>query len=460
MAGPGRALPALVKAALRQEVGFRCPVEGCGSPYLTWYHFDPRWHVEAHHRPEGMIALCREHADKAAHGAFTDDQLRQLKREGRARAANVRGRFEWMRRDLLAVVGGNFFHNPRVIFQIGDIPCIWFNRDEAGYLLLNFRMPTTSGQPRIQIDDNFWSASPEVGDLVCPPTGKFLEVKYSNGDRFQARFFIVDSLASLDERYPPHAPRAWYGELQFPLTVVELWETAADTNIEFGPRFTRIGGGQIVDCFISGGEGPAFRLDVTPDQLASLFPDQGRPFASQLRDVSADSGTSVRGTGVSELIRQVEVTRTAADKGKALEILMVELFEQVPGFSLHKSNVRTETEEIDLVVLNGSPDPVFCKDGPLVLVECKNWSKKPGRPEFSVLEGKIRNRHDRCTVAFLISWSGFSETTWREALRVSREKYVIVCLTGKEVRDAALAGTFPALLRQATLDALTKWSRP
>jgi hypothetical protein len=26
---------------LRQEVGFRCPVDDCGNPYLTWHHFDP-----------------------------------------------------------------------------------------------------------------------------------------------------------------------------------------------------------------------------------------------------------------------------------------------------------------------------------------------------------------------------------------------------------------------------------
>ena len=41
---------------LRREVGFGCPV--CRSPFLTWHHFDPPYHVEEHWRHEGMIALC------------------------------------------------------------------------------------------------------------------------------------------------------------------------------------------------------------------------------------------------------------------------------------------------------------------------------------------------------------------------------------------------------------------
>jgi hypothetical protein len=55
-----------------------------------------------------MIALCLDHAARADAGAFTNDQLRTLKREGRDRATAIRGRFDWMRRDLLAVVGGKF----------------------------------------------------------------------------------------------------------------------------------------------------------------------------------------------------------------------------------------------------------------------------------------------------------------------------------------------------------------
>lgn len=55
-------------------------------------------------------------------GAFTNEQLRTIKREGSAKAEAIRGRFDWMRRDLLAVVGGNFYHRCPVILQLGNRP--------------------------------------------------------------------------------------------------------------------------------------------------------------------------------------------------------------------------------------------------------------------------------------------------------------------------------------------------
>jgi hypothetical protein len=270
--GPGREVRERVKTALRQEVGFCCPVQGCGSPYLTWHHFDPPWRVEHHHRPEGMIALCRPHADKADHGSFTDDQLRELKQLGRARAAMARGQFDWMRRDLLAVVGGNFYYETPVIFQVGNTPCIWFERDEDGYLLLNFKMPTIGGRPRAQIERNFWNVSPAVEEVICPPSGRLIEVAYPNGDKFRAEFFDADSPSALDKRYTRRGRRDWYTSVRFPLTVVELWETAAGTNIEFGPKSSLIGNNRMIDCF-AGHCAVAIQLEVNPSQLSKLFPN-------------------------------------------------------------------------------------------------------------------------------------------------------------------------------------------
>src|SRR5260370_32940636 len=117
MAGPGRDPYERVKSELRQEVGFCCPVNGCGSPYLTWHHFDPPWRIEHHHRPDGMIALCRPHADKADYLSFTDDQLRALKREWRAGPAQARRRVASVRQDLLEVVDATLYYEVPVIFH-------------------------------------------------------------------------------------------------------------------------------------------------------------------------------------------------------------------------------------------------------------------------------------------------------------------------------------------------------
>jgi hypothetical protein len=283
MPDPGRTPPRATLRALRQEVGFCCPVLGCGSPYLTWHHFDPPWRVEHHHRPEGMIALCREHADQADNDAFTDDQLRELKRVGKARAQEVRGRFNWMRQDLLAVVGGNFYYRQPVIFEIGNVRCIWFDRDDEGYLLLNFRMPTIAGRPRAEIERNSWMVSPAVNEVVCPPSGRLVEVSYHNGDKFRAEFFNIASPGDFESRYPEVKARPWLREIEFPLTVAELWETAAETPIEFGPTFSRVPRWMSSGGFFRENNGAAIHLSASEAELALLFPEENKTYVQ--RDV-------------------------------------------------------------------------------------------------------------------------------------------------------------------------------
>jgi len=126
-----------------------------------------------HHNPDGMIALCGEHHDKADAGAFTREQLGRMKQDGRAHAAEVRGRFEWMRRELLGVVGGSFYHETPILVQFRDEPMIWFNRDESGYLLLNVRMLTASKEPRLRVEDNYWitRGNPETSNVRHPASG-------------------------------------------------------------------------------------------------------------------------------------------------------------------------------------------------------------------------------------------------------------------------------------------------
>ena len=172
-----RTPPLEVRRQLRKEVGFGCPVEGCGNPYLSWHHFDPPWHVREHHNPTGMIALCAEHHAKADAGVFTVEQLRELKLKGRSHAPEVRGRFEWMRRKLLAVVGGNFYFETPVILKFRDRPIIWFSRDSEGYILLNVQMLTTSNEPRAHIEENFWLLRGDPTDVESPPHGKLLSIE-------------------------------------------------------------------------------------------------------------------------------------------------------------------------------------------------------------------------------------------------------------------------------------------
>jgi hypothetical protein len=267
-----RTPPSRVLRQLRKEVRFGCPVDDCGSPYLTWHHFDPPWSEERHHRPGGMIALCREHADKADHGAFTIKQLQHLKTSADEKPrADVGGRFDWMRRDLLAVVGGNFYYRCPVVLEFGDYRSIWFNRDDDGYLLLNFSMPSLAGDLRARIEDNFWTVTTTAEEVVCPPSGRLVEVTYANGDRFRAEFFTADTNDDLLTRYPVAVLDRTHSDIAFPLTIVELWETAAGTSLEFGPHESRIGGFRITGSLMTDMGGAAIHVGVSPAELADLF---------------------------------------------------------------------------------------------------------------------------------------------------------------------------------------------
>jgi hypothetical protein len=265
--------PITVVRQLRKEVGFRCPVAECGNPYLTWHHFDPPWRDEEHHRPQGMIALCLDHARRADGGAFTNDQLRTLKAEGASRAAAIQGHFDWMRRELLAVIGGSFYYRTPVILQLGNRPAVWFNRDDEGYLLLNFWMPTASGEERARILDNWWVVPPDVDDLECPPTGRRIHVHYPNGDDLRVEFFDIPSADDLRRRYPEAEVLERVDTVTFPITGVELWETATGMPIELGPKVTRIGGIQIVGGWMEAGR-VAIQLGLEPGVGGRAFHDE------------------------------------------------------------------------------------------------------------------------------------------------------------------------------------------
>ena len=57
----------------------------------------------------------------------------------------------------------------------------------------------------------------------------------------------------------------------------------------------------------------------------------------------------------------------------------------VRGFGGVSTRRRSDLEEIDLVIPNESPDPVWQKEGSYLLGECKNWSSRVGRDEFDAV---------------------------------------------------------------------------
>jgi len=235
-----RTPPNDVIRALRTEVGFGCPVPNCGNPYLEWHHFDPPFAIESHHRPEGMIALCAEHHKKADAGAYTVEQLREFKLN-RTNAERVRGTFDWLRNDLLAVVGGIFYHETLRVLVVDGQEIVWFNRDADGYLRLNIRVPSLTAESRAIIEDNVWSNIGTPVDLRSPPSGKSLEIRYASGDRLSVEFLEIESRDTLYARYRSEILRD-RTTLKLPITVVEVTLNIAGTEVTLAANGTSLPG--------------------------------------------------------------------------------------------------------------------------------------------------------------------------------------------------------------------------
>lgn len=147
------------------------------------------------------------------------------------------------------------------------------------------------------------------------------------------------------------------------------------------------------------------------------------------------------------LLQAVETSTDAVTKGAALEGLVTALLKGIPGFEIQKG-VRTMTEEIDVKVLNSHPDPRW-RDTPIILFECKNWSKVCGKNEVALFERKLENRRGRARLGFLISWGGFARTAPQELLRGSRGNTQIALLTADHLRTAVEHNDILPVLRDA-----------
>ncbi len=123
-------------------------------------------------------------------------------------------------------------------------------------------------------------------------------------------------------------------------------------------------------------------------------------------------------------------------KGKALETLIATLFSSVEGFVEHERNVKTKTEEIDIVFRNESQHPFWQKESGLVLIECKNWlSTRVGKDEFVIFKEKLENRVGRCRLGFLICTEDFADTITREMLRSSKDDFLVVPINGNKLQQ-------------------------
>ncbi|MBO1765776.1 hypothetical protein [Allobranchiibius sp. GilTou38] len=198
-----------------------------------------------------MIALCSNHAAKADGDYYEAEYLSELKRASSLQQRETSGAFDYMRRDLIVFIGSQLFYDCETLVQINGERCVYFNRDDDGYLLLNFKMPSLTGSPRAWLEDNVWTVDPGANSVECPPRGRHLKVHFANGDMFYIEFRDVNTEDDFVQLHPDHAHIA--NMFTFPATIASLYERSQNGIIEFGQDETKfqtnkIVGGAIIDC--------------------------------------------------------------------------------------------------------------------------------------------------------------------------------------------------------------------
>ncbi|MCP3942536.1 MAG: hypothetical protein GY710_13760 [Desulfobacteraceae bacterium] len=169
-------IPADVRKTLRTETNFGCPVDGCGSPYLSYHHFDPPYHVKKHNNPEGMIALCLHHHKQADVGTYTNEQLFELKKDPYLKQGDtIEGEFNWRRKDILINAGSNIYCGPQMIYLTKDEPLFWLSTDENSHVVLNLDIKDDSGEIIFSMRENDWIITSDLKNIECIPSGKSLK---------------------------------------------------------------------------------------------------------------------------------------------------------------------------------------------------------------------------------------------------------------------------------------------
>lgn len=121
---------------------------------------------------------------------------------------------------------------------------------------------------------------------------------------------------------------------------------------------------------------------------------------------------------------------TAHARGRRLEGLLAFMFGQVKGLRVVDTNLRTATEEIDLVLqTDREVDAPWYEDGvPFVLVESKNWSSTVGSAELSTFITKVQYKRERCRIGVMCAAGGLSSDAEHHELRLAATPFTIVMI--------------------------------
>jgi Restriction endonuclease len=161
-------------------------------------------------------------------------------------------------------------------------------------------------------------------------------------------------------------------------------------------------------------------------------------------------------------LRQGREARTTKEKGDALEALICDLFQTIPGITVTRRNERNafDTEEIDVAFFNEQASGGLPFLPWIIMGECKNWSHPVGSEHVSWFDTKMRNRGVEFGV--LVAASGITgnsalltdaHSTIANALK---ERSRLIVITADEIKRLAHASQLVHLIKEKLCDLVVK----
>jgi hypothetical protein len=124
-----------------------------------------------------------------------------------------------------------------IFIQMGGAPMVWLRRDAFGMLLLNVTFISKTNT-RTVISDNYWQSLDSPKTLICPPSGKSLELELHSGEYLKVKYQTVNDATSALKNYADYFADRW--PVTFPATVLELDYRNDDGTYDFKPNSFRV----------------------------------------------------------------------------------------------------------------------------------------------------------------------------------------------------------------------------
>lgn len=179
----------------------------------------------------------------------------------------------------------------------------------------------------------------------------------------------------------------------------------------------------------------------------------------QSRDIDIEENTLER---LNDLYEKTDSAKDTQKKGKLLEDLMEDIFEQlIPDTEVIDRNVRTAAEEMDILLENQEITFPWKKFGGPIQVECKNWSRPAGTSVVRSVRDKMESIGEMCETGILVSWEGISDGEPRknatQRIREYRQDNVkILVLDKHDIQDLIESGDAKRVFNEKYEELITR----